>query len=158
MTYINKRHIDGSAIVEFHLFYDGPLDMQIWSLLSRSQCRNSVTQVTDKAHGSLVFIVETKHVYLILMFNTSLYVSFEQKRVLNISFTWSMHSIRKPALKSLLIFCASFISINYLIDILFNYAAKEHAYCIIKNLWIKCNNKSVLNFEFFGFSPNKKEL
>ena len=94
--------------------------MQIWSLLSRSQGRIPVTQVTGKAHGSLVLIVETKHVYVILMLNTSLYISFEQKHVLKY-FVHFIHALNtKPALKSLLIFCASFISINYLIDILFN--------------------------------------
>ena len=43
-----------SAIVDFYLFYDGLVDMQIWVLQTRSQCRVSVTQVTIKACGPLV--------------------------------------------------------------------------------------------------------
>ena len=36
------------------LFYDGWVDIQIWALLTRSQCWVSDTQVTIKASGSLV--------------------------------------------------------------------------------------------------------
>ena len=43
-----------SAIVDFYLFSDGSVDMQIWTLLSRSQCRVSDTEVTVKAWGPLV--------------------------------------------------------------------------------------------------------
>ena len=43
------------TIVDFHLFYDGAVDMQIWALLTRSQCKVSDTRVTVKAHGPLVF-------------------------------------------------------------------------------------------------------
>ena len=43
-----------SAIVDFYLFSDGSVDMQIWTLLSRSQCRVSDTEVTVKACGPLV--------------------------------------------------------------------------------------------------------
>ena len=45
---------DDDATVDFHLFYDGAADMQIWILLTRSQCRVSHTQVTVKALGHLV--------------------------------------------------------------------------------------------------------
>ena len=38
------------TIVDFHLFYDGAVDIQIWALLTRSQCKVSDTQVTIKAH------------------------------------------------------------------------------------------------------------
>ena len=41
-------------IVDFHLFYDGAVDIQIWALLTRSQCKVSDTQVTVKACGPLV--------------------------------------------------------------------------------------------------------
>ena len=34
----------------FYLFYDWPVDMQIWGLLTRGQCRVSDTQVNVKAH------------------------------------------------------------------------------------------------------------
>ena len=37
------------TIVDFHLFYDGAVDIQIWALLTRSQCKVSDTQVTVKA-------------------------------------------------------------------------------------------------------------
>ena len=37
------------ATVNFHLFYDRAVDMQIWTLLIRNQCRVSDTQVTVKA-------------------------------------------------------------------------------------------------------------
>ena len=43
-----------NAIVDFYLFYDGVLHMQIWVPLTRSQCKVSDTQVTLKACGSLV--------------------------------------------------------------------------------------------------------
>ena len=37
-----------SAIIDFHLFYNRPVDMKIWAPLTRSQCRFSDTQVTVK--------------------------------------------------------------------------------------------------------------
>ena len=42
-----------SAIVNFYLFYDGSFDMQIWTLLTRSQCRVSDIQVIVKVCGPL---------------------------------------------------------------------------------------------------------
>ena len=42
------------TIIDFHLFYDGALDIQIWAPLTRSQCKVSDTQVTVKACGPLV--------------------------------------------------------------------------------------------------------
>ena len=42
------------TIVDFHLFYDGAVDIQIWALLTSSQCEVSDTQVTVKARGPLV--------------------------------------------------------------------------------------------------------
>ena len=42
------------TIVDFHLFYDGAVDIQIWALLTKSQCKVSDTQVTVKACGPLV--------------------------------------------------------------------------------------------------------
>ena len=42
------------TIVDFHLSYDGAVDIQILALLTRSQCKVSDTQVTVKAHGPLV--------------------------------------------------------------------------------------------------------
>ena len=44
-----------SAIVDFYVFYDGPIDMQIKGLLTRSECRASDTRVDVKACWSLVF-------------------------------------------------------------------------------------------------------
>ena len=44
-----------NTIVNFHLFYDGAVDIQIQALLTRSQCKVSDTHVTVKAHGPLVF-------------------------------------------------------------------------------------------------------
>ena len=41
------------TIVEFHLFYDGAGDIQIWALLTRSQCKVSDTQLTVKHCGPL---------------------------------------------------------------------------------------------------------
>ena len=46
--------LNSYAIVDIYLFYDGAVDMQIWALLTRKQCRVSDTKVTDKAHGPLV--------------------------------------------------------------------------------------------------------
>ena len=43
-----------SAIIEFYLFYDRPVDMQIRAPLTRSQTSvESVTQVIVKTHGPL---------------------------------------------------------------------------------------------------------
>ena len=44
------------TIIDFHLFYDGAVDIQIWAPLTRSQCKFefSETQVTVKAYGPLV--------------------------------------------------------------------------------------------------------
>ena len=42
------------TISDFHLFYDGTVDMQIWSLLTRSHGRILDTRVTVKARGPLV--------------------------------------------------------------------------------------------------------
>ena len=41
------------TIIDFHLFYDRAVDIQIWALLTRSQCKVSVTQVIVKARGLL---------------------------------------------------------------------------------------------------------
>ena len=38
----------------FYSFYDGAVDMQIWVLLTRSQCKVSDSQVTVKACGHLI--------------------------------------------------------------------------------------------------------
>ena len=46
------------TIVDFHLFYDGAVDIQIWALLTRSQCKVSDTQVTVKACGPLVGVIK----------------------------------------------------------------------------------------------------
>ena len=42
------------TIIDFHLFYDGAVDIQIWALLTRSQCKVSDTPVTVKANGPLI--------------------------------------------------------------------------------------------------------
>ena len=42
------------TMADFHLFYDGAVDIQILALLTRSQCKVSDTQVTVKACGPLV--------------------------------------------------------------------------------------------------------
>ena len=44
------------TIVDFHLFYDGAVDIQICTLLTRRQCKGCDTQVTVKACGPLVII------------------------------------------------------------------------------------------------------
>ena len=53
------------TIVDFHLFYDGAVDIQIRALLTRSQCEVSDTQVTVKAHGPLVkgILLEIKGIH-----------------------------------------------------------------------------------------------
>ena len=42
------------TIIDFHLFYDGAVDIQIRAPLTRSQCKVSDTQVTVKACGPFV--------------------------------------------------------------------------------------------------------
>ena len=65
---INIQHIDcysvkglwccfSYTIIDYHLFYDWAVDIQIWAPLTRSQCKVSDTQVTVKACGSLVSLV-----------------------------------------------------------------------------------------------------
>ena len=64
LTCINIQHIacycikmiwfSFSMMLLILLFYDGPYDMQIWCLRTRSQCRVFDTQVTFKAHGLLL--------------------------------------------------------------------------------------------------------
>ena len=44
------------TIVDFHLFYDGAVDIQIWAPPTRSQCKVCDTQVTVKACRPLVFL------------------------------------------------------------------------------------------------------
>ena len=43
------------TIVDFHLFYDEAVDIQLWALLTRSQFKVSDTQVIIKACGPLVY-------------------------------------------------------------------------------------------------------
>ena len=51
--------------VHFYLFYDKPVDMQIWALLTRSQFRVSDTLVTVKVHGPLVYRSQPKEHLLV---------------------------------------------------------------------------------------------
>ena len=66
------------TMVAFLLFYDGAVDIQIWALLTKSQCKISDTQVTVKACGS-VFLCwrawETSKVDFCDVFN-GIYFSF----------------------------------------------------------------------------------
>ena len=52
------------TIVDFHLLYDGAVDIQIRALLTRSQWKVSETQVTVKAHGHLVLKPKQKNVHI----------------------------------------------------------------------------------------------
>ena len=45
-----------SAIIDFDLFYDEPVDMQMLVFLTRSQCRVPDTQVTLRPVGFLLRI------------------------------------------------------------------------------------------------------
>ena len=60
------------TIVDFHLFYDGAVDIQIWALLTWSQCKVSETQVTVKACGPLVipYIWYIVNVWIFHIFTT----------------------------------------------------------------------------------------
>ena len=66
LVYLGIVMLHSYAIVEFYLFYDMSVDMQIWAFLSRSQCRVSDTQVTDKASWPLVFSKTTGPIPTIL--------------------------------------------------------------------------------------------
>ena len=57
------------TIVDFHLFYDGVVEIQIWAFLTRSQCKVSDTQVTVKACGPLVLQVLSKECKNIAFFD-----------------------------------------------------------------------------------------
>ena len=61
-----------NTIVDFHLFYDGAVDIQIWALLTRSQCKVSDTQVTVKACWPLViFLLWSKALIYLSVFEKS---------------------------------------------------------------------------------------
>ena len=72
--------LPSDTIVEFHLFYDGAVDIQIWALLTRSQCKVSDTQVTVKACGPLVFkqITISSISFLFRSFITWIYLNLGQ--------------------------------------------------------------------------------
>ena len=55
------------TIVDFHLFYDGAVDIHLWAPPTRSQCKVCDTQVTVKACGPL-FKLYFIPVYYILSF------------------------------------------------------------------------------------------
>ena len=51
-----------SAIVDFYLFSDGSVDMQIWTLLTRRKCGVSETRVTLTLRPlGLLFNYQTKY-------------------------------------------------------------------------------------------------
>ena len=58
------------TIVDFHLFYDEDVDIQIWPLLTKSQCKVSDTQVTIKACGPLV---DKRHLTLTIRMHDTLW-------------------------------------------------------------------------------------
>ena len=49
-----------NTIVDFHLFYDGAVDMQICAFLKRHQCKVSDTQVTAKACRPLAMLCDSR--------------------------------------------------------------------------------------------------
>ena len=53
------------TIVDFHLFNDGAVDIQIWAPPTRSQCKVCDTQVTVKACGPLVPDRIEKRLYMV---------------------------------------------------------------------------------------------
>ena len=61
------------TIVDFHLFSDGVVDIQIGALLTRSQCKVSDTQVTVKACGPLVPYLFLKSKFDIMNFIRVMY-------------------------------------------------------------------------------------
>ena len=61
------------TIVDFHFFYDGDVDIQIWALLTRSHFKVSYTQVTVKTCGPLV-----SNTYCLFGISCSTWKSFAQ--------------------------------------------------------------------------------
>ena len=62
------------TMVDFHLFYDGAVDIQIWALLTRSRCNVCDTQVIVKVCRPFgVFFCE-KWMHLVMHLATSLFV------------------------------------------------------------------------------------
>ena len=74
-------------IVDFHLFYDGDIDMLIWIMLIRNQYRVSAIQVTVKAYGPLL----RKNVYYIkfmmnrqVILNGTVYIKSTSESLLHV--------------------------------------------------------------------------
>ena len=63
-------------IVDFHLFYDGAVDIQIWALLTRTQCKVSDTQVTVKACRPLVWLCKLVNLSYMYTYLLSLYTKY----------------------------------------------------------------------------------
>ena len=55
------------TIVDFYLFNNGAVDMQMYALLTRTQCKVSNTQVTVKACGPLVGLASAPRVFTKIM-------------------------------------------------------------------------------------------
>ena len=98
------------TIVDFHLFYDGAVDIQIWA----SQCKVSDTQVTVKACGPLVNMWNwfcLQEVFMVLMHDViylfaSLHWFFKKIIILNLPFlecTWCIHGHAKISITIVLI-------------------------------------------------------
>ena len=52
------------TIIDFHLFYNGAVDIQIWSPQTRSQCKVSETQVTVEDCSPSVLKQNTGRIYV----------------------------------------------------------------------------------------------
>ena len=72
LLYLANIMLLSYATVDFHLFYDVAVDMQIWALLTRSKCRASDTRVTVKVLGSLVQLLTA----MVIMTNMHNYMDF----------------------------------------------------------------------------------
>ena len=67
--YVGIMRVLTYTIVDFHLLYDETVELHIWALPTRSQCKVSDTQVTVKVSGPLVvfyslFLVQKQRVYM----------------------------------------------------------------------------------------------
>ena len=89
LLYYGILMLFSDAIVDFYFFFDEAIDMQIWALLTRSQCRVSDTQVTVETCGPLV----SKHFKEIISKsrNLSLYCICENLVYFGFCF-WEIHN------------------------------------------------------------------
>ena len=119
------------ASVDFYLFYDEPVDMQIWDLLTRIEYRASNTQVTIKACGPLVLncklIVENKIKYISCFLHIKHQIS-------NKKYPWAKVADLNPT--CIYIYCRNILISCLLVSMIFLY--------LFRSIWILSSGHGVV--------------